>query len=174
MKLFCLNIFFCLFFSTVVFSQEEEENAGFNQYSSSVFNSKKNTLHFISSLKEEQTKGTVSGTNFSLVIIDQVGQNNYVNTNLKAPYINLKVTQTDDNNEFILDKQGNSITQEVYQNGRNNSIRDFSLRMNEEVNTEYIQQGDNQKIEIIGSNSLSKSMKVIQSGNGASVIIVNQ
>jgi hypothetical protein len=173
MKLFYLNLFFSLFFSSVLFSQEEE-NAGFDQYSSSVFNSKKNALYLISGMRENQAGVVLPIPTFSLVVIDQIGQNNYADTNLKAKYIDVAVTQRGDNNQFIIDKQANIIVQNVYQNGQNNSIRDFSLKMNDEVNAEYIQQGDNQNIQIMGSNSLSKNMKVIQSGNGASVLILNQ
>ena len=36
-----------------------------------------------------------------------------------------------------------------------------------------IQQGNNQSIQNYGTNSLSKDMKVSQTGNGASVIILN-
>jgi len=158
----------------VLLSQEEEGNSGFDQYSSSVFNSKKNALYVISGMTENQGGVVLPVPIFSLVLIDQIGQNNSVNTNLKAKYIDVAVTQRGDNNQFIVDKQANVIIQNVYQNGQNNTIRDFSLKMNEEVNVQYIQQGDNQNIQVMGSNSLSRSMRVIQSGNGASVIILNQ
>ena len=39
---------------------------------------------------------------------------------------------------------------------------------------EMIQKGDNQNIQSIGTNSLSKNMKITQTGNGASVILINK
>ena len=51
---------------------------------------------------------------------------------------------------------------------------DYSYRTNYEVHNQMIQKGNNQNIKSIGTNSISKDMKVSQAGNGASVIILNK
>jgi hypothetical protein len=42
------------------------------------------------------------------------------------------------------------------------------------INMEFTQYGDDQSIKIYGANLFQKNMRVIQSGNGASVIILNK
>ncbi|MBE0390988.1 hypothetical protein BJQ96_00816 [Flavobacterium sp. PL0002] len=64
--------------------------------------------------------------------------------------------------------------QKVIQEGQNNTIKDISLyRTSNDVNTEFIQKGNNQTIHNYGENSISKDMKVIQKGDGAAVFIFN-
>jgi len=53
-------------------------------------------------------------------------------------------------------------------------ITDFTLHTNYDVKTEMIQNGDNQNIQNIGTNSISKNMKITQTGNGASIILINK
>ena len=93
---------------------------------------------------------------------------------LKSKETKVAVNQIGDRNELLLDKNAKTITQNVVQRGDNNKISDFTLYTNYNVNMEMVQKGDNQNIQNIGTNSMSKNMKITQTGNGASIILINQ
>lgn len=171
-----------LFFYTVIVlfisiqvavAQDDEENVGFNQYSSSVFDSKQNALHLVSKLP---TNTITSSQNLipNGVLIQQVGDFNTFNANLKTQNVSISLSQNGNDNSVMLDKDAKSISQKIIQDGNNNQISDFTYYSNYDVNMQMIQQGSNQNIQSYGTNSLSKDMKVTQTGNGASVIIINQ
>lgn len=107
------------------------------------------------------------------VLIEQVGDFNFVYTNLKANTIAVKVTQEGDYNFYELTKEANVINAKVIQKGENNFILHNALYTGYDLYQETVQQGNNLKIESIGSNSISDNMKIIQTGANASVIIIN-
>ena len=90
------------------------------------------------------------------------------------PATSSKWTLNGNNNEYLLVKEATNITVGINQNGNSNKIDDYSYRTNYDVNTQMIQNGNNQNIKSIGTNAISKDMKVTQIGNGASVIILNK
>lgn len=108
------------------------------------------------------------------VQIQQIGDLNKVKANLQSNETKVSVDQKGNVNELLLDKKAKTITQNVVQKGNNNKISDFTLNTNYNVNMEMIQKGDNQNIQNIGTNSLSKNMKITQTGNGASIILINK
>ena len=108
------------------------------------------------------------------VQIQQIGDLNKVKANLQSNENKVSVDQKGNVNELLLDKKAKTITQNVVQKGNNNKISDFTLNTNYNVNMEMIQKGDNQNIQNIGTNSLSKNMKITQTGNGASIILINK
>lgn len=108
------------------------------------------------------------------VQIQQIGDLNKVKANLQSNETKVSVDQKGNVNELLLDKKAKTITQNVIQKGNNNKISDFTLNTNYNVNMEMIQKGDNQNIQNIGTNSLSKNMKITQTGNGASIILINK
>lgn len=108
------------------------------------------------------------------VQIQQIGDLNKVKANLQSNETKVSVDQKGNVNELLLDKKAKTITQNVVQKGNNNKISDFTLNTNYNVNMEMIQKGDNQNIQNIGTNSLSKNMKITQKGNGASIILINK
>lgn len=154
-------------------AQDEEENIGFNQYSSSIFDSKENTLNLVSDMSKGENS-SIQNQIPSGVLIQQIGEYNTFNANLRAEAVNISVSQNGNENQLTLDKEANSISQRVIQQGENNAITDFTYYTRYDVNMEMVQQGNNQNIQNYGTNSLSKDMKVTQTGNGASVIIINQ
>jgi len=170
MKIFLLNIL--LFISPIFYAQEKEDNPDFKQYSSSVFNSKEAALSVVSSMNKKSPE-TFSNQP-STVLIQQIGDFNKFNATLQANQTNISVGQNGDGNELLIDKTAKSITQNVIQQGDNNKITDFTLNTSYNVNTEMIQNGDNQNIQNIGTNSISRNMKISQKGNGASLIIINK
>ena len=93
---------------------------------------------------------------------------------MKSKFTTISVNQTGENNDFVLVKNAEKIKTVIYQNGNSNSINDYSYHSNYEINSQMSQNGNNQNIKSIGSNSISKDMKVNQKGNGTSVIILNK
>jgi len=171
MKIFILNIL--LLISPMFYAQEKEDNSDFKPYSSSVFNSKEAALNVVSTMNKKSSPDTFSNQP-SGVQIQQIGDFNVVNAGLKGKETKLSVKQGGDGNELVLDKAAKTIAQNVVQQGDNNKITDFTLHTIYDVKTEMIQNGDNQNIQNIGTNSLSKNMKITQTGNGASVILINK
>jgi hypothetical protein len=142
-----------------------------------VFDSKDTALSIVSSINKkstdqlqlEQVKQFSQG-----VIIQQIGDYNTARAEVDASKINVSVFQKGDFNELSLVKDAKTISQNIVQQGKNNSISDYSFRTNLDIKTEMIQNGNDQKIQSYGSNSISKDMKITQTGNGASVIILNK
>lgn len=173
MKAFYLNIII-LFITTTSFSQEAESNNDNYQNDPSLLYSKIAALHLASN-NTKSRENLLSQNNLQNgVLIQQIGNFNYIDTSLKAKEINVSVVQKGDENQLFIDKQANEITQKILQQGQNNFITDFSLYSHYNINMEIVQRGDNQNIQSFGTNSISKDMKIIQSGNGASVIIINK
>ena len=173
MKTFILNMILFLVFSPLLYAQEKEDNSEFKHYNSSVFNSKEVALSIVSSL-DKKAQNDLNLKIQSGVQIRQIGDINTVKANLKANEIQVSVAQNGNNNELFLDKYAKTITQNIVQQGNNNSISDFTLHTNYNVNMEMIQKGNNQSIQNIGTNSMSKNFKITQTGNGASIILINK
>jgi len=172
MKISILNIVFLLFLSAEFYGQEKEDDSDFKQYSSSVFNSKEKALSVVSSMNKK-TSDAFNKQPSSVQIL-QVGDFNKVNATLKANETKVSVEQNGNGNELLLDKTANTISQNIVQQGDNNKINDFTLSTSYNIKTEMIQNGDNQNIQSIGTNSISKNMKITQNGNGASIILINK
>jgi hypothetical protein len=160
-------LFFVVIFSTFVFSQENTDNEEFL---------KGKTFQLVSGINLT-TKNDIAFDNLIQsggVNIKQIGSYNSLKIYLKAESVAVSVVQNGTGNQLELEREANSIKQKVVQEGQNNSIKDFSIYTSNNVNIELIQQGNNQSILNYGSNSISENMKVVQSGNGAAVIIINR
>jgi minor curlin subunit len=107
------------------------------------------------------------------VQLQQIGNHNTFNTQLKSNKVAVEVVQKGNNNSVYLDKFAKSINQTIFQIGNNNTVFDYSQFSNLEIKSEFIQQGNNQTIMSFGSNSISRDLKVMQSGKGSSVILIN-
>jgi uncharacterized protein with PhoU and TrkA domain len=172
MKNFILNIVFVFLFSSVFYAQEKDDNSDFKNYSSSLFNSKQVALSIVSLMDKKEQKDL----NLKIpsgIQIQQIGDLNKVTAILKSNETKIAVDQKGDYNQLFLDKNAKTITQNIVQKGNNNKISDLTLYTNYSVNMEMIQKGDNQNIQNIGTNSLSKNMRITQTGNGASIILIN-
>lgn len=166
------SILFFIFFSSIIYAQEKDINSEFKNYSSSVFNSKEAALSLVSILDHKAQNDLNSRIQAGVQIL-QVGDFNKANAFLKSDETKVAITQNGESNELLLVKNAKTITQNVLQQGDSNKISDFTLHTNYNVNMEMIQNGDNQNIQNIGTNSLSKNMKITQTGNGASIILIN-
>ena len=166
---------FFLFFTQIIFSQKTEENFLFKNYSSSVFGEKDAGLNLLtSSNRYEGDKNFYNKIQNSGIAIQQVGNYNDALVDVKSKTTSISIIQNGNNNEYLLVKEATNIAIDINQNGNSNKINDYSYRTNYDVNTQMIQNGNNQNIKSIGTNSISKDMKVTQIGNGASVIILNK
>ncbi|MCZ8228222.1 hypothetical protein [Flavobacterium sp.] len=167
--------FFCFFllFSTILFGQENEKSGQFKNYSSTLFNSTDNALNVISAMNTKAS-ADFSGTSSNSVLIQQIGNNNQTFTNVNAKNVEVSVNQTGTGNNLMISKEANSVRQNIAQQGRNNFITDYSSFTYNAINMEIVQNGDNQSVQNFGTNSLSKDMKIIQTGTGSSVVIFNK
>jgi hypothetical protein len=164
-------LFFFVIASNFIFSQEIDTKLGSDEASFLALASQEKINQSVTAKKDLVFENLIQSGN---LYIKQIGKYNDLKINVNAASIEVEVLQNGDNNQIELDKEANSIKQKMAQDGQNNSIKDFSMYTNNNVNTEFIQQGNNQSIQSYGSNSISENMKVIQSGNGAAVIIINR
>ncbi|NBL65247.1 hypothetical protein GV828_08575 [Flavobacterium sp. NST-5] len=173
MKVFYSILTMFLLLPVAILAQEEGENSGFEQYSSDVFDKKENALNLVSNMNKPSGVSETLTVNPG-ILIEQIGDYNIARTNLVANTINFSLVQNGNSNFSEISKAAENINQAILQNGNNNTISDLSLYTTYDVNMQLIQNGENQSIQNYGTNSLSKNMTVTQSGNGASVIIINQ
>ena len=174
-----VNIFFLMFFVSipVLHAQEKADTSGLKTYSSSVFDTKDTALSIVSTVNKKSTDQLQLEQVQQLsqgVLIQQIGNFNAVRADLDANKVNVSVLQKGELNELLLVKDAKTISQNISQQGKNNSISDYSYRTNYDVRTEMIQNGNDQKIQSYGTNSISKDMKITQNGNGSIVIILNK
>jgi hypothetical protein len=164
-------VLFAIIFTQFGFSQEEDNNGDFKQYSSSLFDSEQNSLFVVSNMTDKLNPVQLNQNNIN---IQQIGDYNVINANVNSDNSNLFMTQNGVNNSIDLIKNTPELTQSISQLGNDNTISDLTYYTNYKVNMEMNQNGNNQSIQNIGTNSMSKDMKISQTGNGASVIIINQ
>ena len=166
-------IFLC--FTPAIFSQISNKPTNSNNDSSSIFDSKAFTINSIAALNNRTKNKEAFSANYnSGIFIQQIGNNNQTVIDVKSKLTAISVTQNGDNNQYSLVNNAAKINNTIFQNGNSNSIDDYAYRSNYEINSQMSQNGNNQNIKSIGSNSISKDMKVNQIGNGASVIILNK
>lgn len=164
-------VLFTIIITQIGFSQQKDNNDDFKQYSSALFDSEQNSLYVVSAMTE---KLNLIQVNQNKVKIQQIGDLNIINAHVISDNSNLFMNQNGSNNSIDLIKNTPELTQSITQTGNGNTISDLTYYTNYKVNMEMNQNGNNQNIQNIGTNSLSKEMKISQSGNGASVIIINQ
>jgi minor curlin subunit len=107
------------------------------------------------------------------VQLQQIGDHNTFNAQLQAKNIAASVVQKGNNNSIYLDKLAKAIDLKILQLGNNNTVYDYLNNTKFEIKSEFVQKGNNNTIKSFGSNSISQDLKVIQSGNGASVLLIN-
>ena len=171
MRSLFINSIFLLLLSTVCFAQAEDEN-DINYHNSPMYLFPKSKIITDVTTVKSNTSNIQNSIEKG-VLIQQIGHYDYVNANLKAKNISMSIIQKGNDNKANIDKSANIINQKILQEGNRNEILDYTYLTNYNVNMDIEQRGNNQSIKNFGTNSLSKSMKIIQSGNGASVIILN-
>lgn len=146
------------------------------------FQQKVNATSLVAKVKEVAAISTNSLANNSQsnhyffnaeVQLQQIGNHNTFNAQIKAKTASIAVLQKGNSNTVTLDKFANSIDQKVIQQGNNNTVYDYGANANFNLKSEFVQKGNYQTIKSYGSNSISQDLKIIQSGNGSSVILIN-
>lgn len=122
-------------------------------------------------LNNKNALGNNSGAG---ILIQQIGNYNTSAITVSSKQTSISLTQNGDNNDYLLVKNAAKIKANIIQNGNSNSINDYTRATNYETNSQMMQNGSNLTIKSIGTNSISKDMKVNQIGNGTSIIIINK
>lgn len=151
---------------TICFAQEEEDEF------SSIFNGKQNSLSTLSSFSNNQNMSL--GVVNNIIFIQQVGNNNQVDSSITSNVSNVTLTQDGRDNYIFIDKTASEINQFVSQQGNNNEVYDFNYSSENPLNNNFSQSGNNLNLINIGANSISKEITVKQSGNSGTVIILNK
>lgn len=164
-------ILFALLLVTIGYAQDAETSNDFKQYSSSLFESEQNSLFVVSTMTDNLNPLQANQNNIN---IKQIGDFNVINASVNSSNSKLFILQNGANNSIDLVKNALELNQNINQIGDNNTISDLTYYTNYKVNMEMNQNGNYQNIQNIGTNSLSKDMKISQTGNGTSILIINQ
>jgi hypothetical protein len=111
--------------------------------------------------------------NKNIIQISQIGDTNYANVNVRSSSAKMTINQDGSNNYLQVYKNAKEINQSIAQTGKNNFISDFSLYSGGSIDMALNQEGNNLKIYNNGTNSISKDLKISQTGNSASIYIFN-
>lgn len=120
-------------------------------------------------LQIAQDAAKMQESNF--VRISQIGDFNASSVNVRSNNTALNIIQNGSNNVVDIDKSANQIQENIIQSGNDNYIKDASLYSNQNISQQFSQYGDNLSLYNYGSNSISNSMSIIQTGSQKSIII---
>jgi hypothetical protein len=110
----------------------------------------------------------------NIVQISQVGYSNLADINVRSNNSKVMVSQEGANNYLEVYKNAKQLNQSFVQSGNNNFISDFSLYSDTPINMSLNQDGNNLTIYNNGSNSISKDLKINQTGNSGIIYIYNK
>jgi pyruvate carboxylase len=171
MKINIITIIIALLFFNLGYSQEEEE---VNYELSKVFSTKENSQNILFNLSKENLN-KANQANQNTILVRQIGTQNSVNTTSNSNRSTIILNQNGTNNSILLDKTADKITQFVSQNGNYNNVVDINTNYAGNINSNYVQIGNNLNITSIGANSISEKMEIKQTSSvGGSVIILNK
>lgn len=123
------------------------------------------------SIKQLQLPATQ--TENSSIFILQVGTDNIIETSANSTDIELAMNQNGSNNVIRMVDNADRINVSVTQNGDQNTFTKYNFFNNTIVNSSFIQNGNNQDINVFGENSISETMKITMTGDGHSLIVRN-
>ncbi len=106
--------------------------------------------------------------------INQIGDYNRSQVYLKTAHSDMTLNQYGVNNDISFYKSNPEIKQMIQQVGNSNFVSDFSINSNYKVDMQINQQGNNLTLFNNGTNSISKEMKVTQTGNSGTILIYNR
>jgi len=167
-----INIFlFAIVFSCISFANAQEE-----QLDSSI----KTFVLINKDVISNQNNGvdiTKSANKFlqnnNLIHISQIGFYNHSNVTVNNENSKMIINQNGVNNYLEVYKNANELNQFVMQSGNNNFVSDFSLYSASPINMSISQDGNNLSLYNNGSNSISKDLKITQTGNSGTIYIFN-
>ena len=111
--------------------------------------------------------------NNNLIQVKQVGFNNYSTVTIKSENYEIAFNQNGFNNYLDLYKNTGDLNETVSQSGSNNFVSDFSLYSGSSINMSINQEGSNLTLFNNGTNSISKDLKITQTGNSGTIYIFN-
>jgi hypothetical protein len=111
--------------------------------------------------------------NNNLIQVQQVGLNNLSTVVVKSENYEIAVNQNGLNNYLDMYKNTGDLNQSVSQSGSNNFISDFSLYSGSAIDMSISQEGNNLTLFNNGTNSISKDLKITQTGNSGTIYIFN-
>jgi len=168
-----INIF--LFLCTIFLSFHAIGQEGESNSSKEANNLINKELLSIQNTEQNNTKSSNSFLlNKNMIQISQVGESNYADVNVRSRNAKMTINQVGSDNYLEVYKNAKQINQSFVQTGNNNFISDFSLNSKSEIDMAISQEGSNLTIFNNGSNSISKDLKISQSGSSGSVYIFNR
>lgn len=136
------------------------------------FQSNASALSFLASQNQQAARSS-QATSGNSVFINQIGDNNDAQIEVKALNSLVNIFQSGISNLTLVDVTALETTQNITQNGEENRFYNFSNNPSALQNMEVIQNGINQDITVFGENSLSENMKINMQGSDRSLIIRN-
>ncbi len=127
--------------------------------------------HFTSQASMSNTTRNVSTSNN--VYIQQIGVNNQIIANTQSLYSDVGLFQNGNSNEVLLDIKAAAISENVVQQGVNNSVIDINTNGSIFHTTAVYQKGANQNLIMLGSNSISNSMIITMQGKNQTILVRN-
>jgi hypothetical protein len=166
-----------IFLFVLIISWSFRVNAQEEQFNSSIEMNNLINKEFVSVQNADQNNAKTSNSyllNNNMIQISQIGYSNYADVNVKSNNAKMTINQDGSSNYLEVYKSAKQINQSIVQTGNNNFISDFSLYSGAPVDMSFSQEGNNLSIFNNGSNSISKDLKISQTGNTGSVYIFNR
>ena len=166
------NIFlFAIIFLTTFFAMAQE----FDYSNNSLFLVSKDLIYNRNNEigQVQQSSNVQFLTNNNLIHISQICFNNYSDVSVQNESSKIVINQYGSNNYIDVYKKAYDLTQSVTQYGNNNYVSDFSLYTSGSINMAINQEGNNLTLFNNGSNSISKDLKITQTGNSGAIYIFN-
>ncbi len=175
MKKFILIFVLCLF-SVNLFSQTNVlSNSNLDEDGNTINQNEelaiiKNVLANNNNNNNNSQNKTVQASSSS-VFITQVGDSNVSIVKVASPNHNVNLNQSGNYNTIDLDLKADKITTLVNQSGDNNLVIDYSFGANKEINNTFRQKGNNLTIEKFGTNSFTDDIQINMTGTDRTVIV---
>ncbi len=130
-------------------------------------------LKLISQKDSQTTTLLTNSSEDNMVFINQIGENNQVDSYTNASTSSIQILQNGNQNKVYLDISADTIDELVIQNGNNNTLLDYSTFGVKSHELQLIQNGNNQNLTWYGGNSISEKMKITMQGESKTIIIRN-
>lgn len=135
--------------------------------------SQQRELRIIQATLESQKIAIPTTIASNQVFIQQIGNDNKIDSRIKANKSNTNLFQNGSGNELFLKVNADDFKGNLQQIGDNNKIYDNIYAPNEQIELNLTQRGDNNKFQKFGSNSISNKLKFETSGNSQTIIVRN-
>lgn len=158
------------------FSQNSSNNSESNKRTSEIFNYAPSTSNYLllnqveTNLSNQQATTTAENSR-NVTVIQQVGNQNRAVSNSFSETSDINFIQIGANNSIESTTFIPNITERLIQTGNDNVINSFSFGNVEASSLQILQNGNGQRFEKFGTNSLTNNMSLSVTGNNQTVII---